>query len=146
LTELAEIHFIELEKLRIKKDIDKNSLLNEWLMFIENPESEEIEMIAKKIPEIKEAKKTLEILSLDKKARMTYEQRQKALKDKISMLSGAKEEGIKEGIEKGIKEGIKEGMKQEKIIIAKNLLDVLDDKTISMKTGLSIKEVNELRR
>ena len=37
-------------------------------------------------------------------------------------------------------------MKQEKIIIAKNLLDVLDDKTISMKTGLSIKEVNELRR
>jgi predicted transposase/invertase (TIGR01784 family) len=77
---------------------------------------------------------------------MTYEQRQKALKDKISMLSGAKEEGIKEGIEKGIKEGIKEGMKQEKIIIAKNLLDVLDDKTISMKTGLSIKEVNELRR
>jgi predicted transposase/invertase (TIGR01784 family) len=146
LTELAEIHFIELEKLRSKKDIDKNSLLNEWLMFIENPESEEIEMIAKKIPEIKEAKKTLEILSLDKKARMTYEQRQKALKDKISMLSGAKEEGIKEGIEKGIKEGIKEGMKQEKIIIAKNLLDVLDDKTISMKTGLSIKEVNELRR
>ena len=58
-------------------------------MFIENPESEEIDMIAKKIPEIKEAKKTLEILSLDKKARMTYEQRQKALKDKISMLSGA---------------------------------------------------------
>lgn len=117
-------------------------MLNEWLLFIENPESEEIEMIAKKIPEIKEAKKTLEILSLDKKARMTYEQRQKALKDKMSMLSGAKEEGIKEGMEKGIKEG----MKQEKIIIAKNLLDVLDDKTISMKTGLSIKEVNELRR
>ena len=41
LTELAEIHFIELEKLRSKKDIDKNSLLNEWLMFIENPESED---------------------------------------------------------------------------------------------------------
>jgi predicted transposase/invertase (TIGR01784 family) len=107
-------------------------------MFIENPESEEIDMIAKKILEIKEAKKTLEILSLDKKARMTYEQRQKALKDKISMLSGAMEEGIQQGIQQGIK--------QEKIVIAKNLLDVLNDETISLKTGLTIEEVNKLRK
>ena len=85
-------------------------------MFIENPESEEIEMIAKKIPEIKEAKKTLEILSLDKKARMTYEQRQKALKDKISMLYGAKEEGIKEGKIEMAKAMLKEGINKEIII------------------------------
>ena len=139
LTELAEIHFIELEKLRSKKEIDKNSLLNEWLMFIENPESEEIEMIAKKIPEIKEAKKTLEILSLDKKARMTYEQRQKALKDKISMLSGAKEEGIKEGIEKGIE--------KEKFNIALNMLENGMSKDVVEKiTGLSKTKVEEIEK
>ena len=104
-------------------------------MFIENPESEEIEMIAKKIPEIKEAKKTLEILSLDKKARMTYEQRQKALKDKISMLSGAKEEGIKEGIEK------------EKFNIALNMLENGMSKDVVEKiTGLSKTKVEKIEK
>jgi predicted transposase/invertase (TIGR01784 family) len=147
LTELAEIHFIELEKLRNKKEIDKNNLLNEWLMFIENPESEEIDMIAKKIPEIKEAKKTLEILSLDKKARMTYEQRQKALKDKISMLSGAKEEGIKEGREEGIKEGIKEGIEKEKFNIALNMLENGMSKDVVEKiTGLSKTKVEKIEK
>ena len=45
---------------------------------------------------------------------------------------------MKQGVEKGIKEG--------KIIVAKNLLDVLDNETISLKIGLSIDEVEELRR
>ena len=35
--------------------------------------------------------------------------------------------------------------KQEAIKIAKNLLDVLDDETISLKTDLSIEEVKKLR-
>ena len=35
---------------------------------------------------------------------------------------------------------------QEKIEIAKNLLDILDNDTISLKTGLSVEEVQELRQ
>lgn len=35
---------------------------------------------------------------------------------------------------------------QEKINIAKNLLDLLDDSTISTKTGLSIDEIKQLRK
>ncbi|PJB28068.1 transposase, partial [Candidatus Desantisbacteria bacterium CG_4_9_14_3_um_filter_40_11] len=45
--------------------------------------------------------------------------------------------GEKRGREKGIKEGIKEGEKQKAIAIAKNLLDILDNQTISKKTGLT---------
>ncbi|OIP36613.1 hypothetical protein AUJ95_09255 [Candidatus Desantisbacteria bacterium CG2_30_40_21] len=53
--------------------------------------------------------------------------------------------GEKRGREKGIKEGIKEGEKQKAIAIAKNLLDILDNQTISKKTGLTMEEVEELR-
>ena len=46
---------------------------------------------------------------------------------------------------KGIEKGIKQGQYQEKINIAKNLLDVLDNETIAIKTGLTIEEIQKLR-
>lgn len=42
-------------------------------------------------------------------------------------------------------EGREEGEKKKAIEIAKNLLDVLDDETISIKTGLTIEEVKGIR-
>ena len=51
----------------------------------------------------------------------------------------------KRGIEKGREEGIEKGKIQERICIAKNLLDVLDNETIALKTGLSIEEIERLR-
>ena len=56
------------------------------------------------------------------------------------------EQGVKQGLEQGVKQGLEQGAKQEKIEIAKNLLDILDDETISLKTGLSIEEVKEIRK
>ena len=52
----------------------------------------------------------------------------------------------RQGLEQGVKQGLEQGAKQEKIEIAKNLLDILDDETISFKTGLSIEEVKEIRK
>jgi len=37
------------------------------------------------------------------------------------------------------------GKKEEKIKIAKNLLDILDDETISLKIGLDIDTIKNLR-
>lgn len=42
-------------------------------------------------------------------------------------------------------EGKREGKKQRDMEIAQNLLDVLDDETIALKTGLDIEEVRRLR-
>lgn len=50
-----------------------------------------------------------------------------------------------EGIEEGIEKGIEKGGKNKAIEIARNLLDVLDDETISIKTGLTMEEVRALR-
>ena len=40
----------------------------------------------------------------------------------------------------------KRGEKKKAIEIAKNLLDVLDSETIATKTGLSLEEVENLRK
>ncbi len=48
-------------------------------------------------------------------------------------------------LQKGIKIGIEQGIEQREIEIAKNLLDILDDETIALKTGLTIEEVRRIR-
>ncbi|WP_394897953.1 Rpn family recombination-promoting nuclease/putative transposase [Clostridium butyricum] len=62
-----------------------------------------------------------------------YNLRKKSFYDKISALSNAE------------KKGREEGKLLERINIAKNLLDVLDNETISLKTGLSVEEIEKLR-
>ncbi|GKU30426.1 hypothetical protein [Clostridium folliculivorans] len=81
-------------------------------------------------------------MSNDSVQREIYEMRAKILKDKVSALNKAKEDGIQQGLE----QGIQQGEKNKAIAIAKNLLDVLDDETISLKTGLLIEEVEKLRK
>ncbi len=50
-----------------------------------------------------------------------------------------------EAREEGKQEGIELGKHAEKLEIARNLLDVLDDATIAIKTGLSIEAIKALR-
>ena len=56
-----------------------------------------------------------------------------------------KERELQKGIKLGIEQGIAQGKEEEKVEIAKNLLDVLDDETIALKTGLDIEEVRRIR-
>ena len=86
------------------------------------------------IEEIREAKDELIRLSNDDKQRELYEMRSKILKDKVSALNEAERKGIEKGIQ------------EEKIEIAKNLMDVLDDETISLKTGLTVEKIQQLRK
>jgi len=61
-------------------------------------------------------------------------------------MNYAKEEAERIGMEKGLEKGIEKGKLQEKVEIARNLLDVLDDETIALKTTLSIDMVRSLRQ
>ena len=105
-----------------------------WTEFLRDPESEKVRSIEMSIEEIREAKDELVRMSNDKEQREIYEMRAKILKDKVSALNEAERKGIEKGIQ------------QEKIEIAKNLLDVLDDETISLKTGLTIERIQQLRK
>ncbi|MGL5085213.1 MAG: hypothetical protein ACRC68_05775, partial [Clostridium sp.] len=50
-----------------------------------------------------------------------------------------------EGKEEGKEEGKAEGERKKAIEIAKNLLDVLDNETIAVKTGLPVEVIEKLR-
>ena len=142
LTDVMELHFIEIPKLRkLENSEDISDMLEAWITFIESPTSELIDKLEMSSDEIKEAKEELVRLSGNDKERERYEKRFESLLEQNSLLANAERKGLQKGIEKGKKEGAK----QEKILIAKNLLDVLDDETISNKTGLSLKEIKELR-
>lgn len=74
---------------------------------------------------------------LDKEEREIYENDLKALRIHKAEIKTAEEKGIKKGRE--------EGEKKKAFEIAKNLLDVLDNETIAIKTGLTIDEIEKLR-
>ena len=52
---------------------------------------------------------------------------------------------MEKGIEQGIGQGIEQGIEQGILAVAKNLLNVLDNETISLKTGLDTKTIQALR-
>ena len=64
-----------------------------------------------------------------------------------SLLSEAKEEGISQGYTSGINDGISKGENKKSIEIAKNMLKKnMSIEDISDITGLSIEEINKLRK
>lgn len=134
LTDILEIHFLELPKLKKLQDLkDMNDPILEWLEFIDAESREGMEMLASKNENIKTAYEILQRVSKSKEARMAYEARQAELMDQMTREKTAR------------KEGLEEGANSKAIEIAKNLIGLLDDETISEKIGLSIEQIKELK-
>ena len=60
-------------------------------------------------------------------------------------MQTAEKAAEKRGEQRGEKRGMEEGLRKKAIEIARNLLDVLDEETISQKTGLTVEEVRALK-
>lgn len=133
--ESVKLYFIEIPKL--SEDSDERDMLTAWTEFLKNPESEKVRKLEMSIEEIREVKDELVRISNNKEQREIYEMRSKILKDKVSALNEAERKGIEKGIQQGIQQGI--------LQIVESLLDVLDDETIVLKTGLDIEVVKKLR-
>lgn len=126
-------YYIEIPKFK-KQEEELSNHLEYWLYFLKN--LNDLTEIPKKFREdkvITEAFNIAEFLALDKDRQFAYSQDLKARLDYKNAFDYAKE------IAK------REGEKQKAIEIAKNLLDVLDVETISIKTGLSIEEIEKLK-
>ena len=99
LTDKLEIHIIEIRKaIEEYKNNRKNERL-QWMMFLNNPDSKEVDSIMKNNIKIKEAKNTLNDLSQDEKNQRIAELRLKNILDKQDIYAT----GVDIGIEKGIK-------------------------------------------
>ncbi len=135
LTDVMEVHFIEIPKL--KDSSDEKDMLVAWTEFLKDPESEKVRGLELSVDEIRQAKDELIRMSNDKKQRELYDMRANSLRDKISELNAAEKKGREEGRE--------EGAKNKAIEIARNMkLNGLDTETISKITGLSLLEIEEL--
>src|SRR6056297_2426548 len=138
LTDIAEIQFMELPALRryirenmasIQEAIGKNRLL-EWLVFIDNPESELAKMAETENEVIGRARDMLKTLSKDEKIQEEYMAREKALMDKYSALSEAEEKGER-------KKAIETAINLYKMGLSLEL--------ISKYEGLSILELEQIK-
>ncbi|QGG48064.1 Rpn family recombination-promoting nuclease/putative transposase [Heliorestis convoluta] len=104
-----EIHFLELKKAKkLKRKPQKT--LEAWLMYLNNLEGEELEEIAMENPAIKKAITIEQAFMKNKIERRIYELREKAVRDEISALAGAKEEGRAEGKAEGKAEGVQDSI------------------------------------
>ena len=143
LTDIMEVHFIEIPKL--KDSSDEKDMLVAWTEFLKDPESEKVRGLELSVEEIRQAKDELIRMSNDKKQRELYDMRANSLRDKISELNAVEKKAREEGIEKGRKEGIEEGAKNRTIEIARNMkLSGLDTNTIAKLTNLSPDEIDKL--
>ena len=134
LTDIEEIHFIEIPKLRELNLNDEADMLEVWIEFLRYPESEVIRNIEMSNEAVRKAKDKLYKLSQSKEDRELYFLREKSIRDEISALSKAKEEGIQTGA------------KNKELEIAKNAIkNNLDDNTIKAITGLSLEEIKQIR-
>jgi predicted transposase/invertase (TIGR01784 family) len=133
-----EFTFIELKK--FNKELNQlDTILDKWIYFINN--ADDLTMMPKEyetLEEFKEAFTVANQLNWNKQEIEVYDYVKRTEIDDINALKKAEDKGIVKGIEQGIE--------QEKLNLAKNLLDILDDETISLKTGLDITTVANLRK
>jgi len=140
-----EFTFIELPKFTKElKELD--SILDKWIYFLKN--ASDLNIIPKEYENIEEFKDAFDIVTQtawNSKELEVYEYIALKEFDEINALKTAEKKGLERGIEKGIQKGLEEGERKKQIEIAKNLLDVLDVETISLKTGLDIELINKLK-
>ena len=146
LTDVLEIYYLELPKLRDSQlidTIDEDDTIIQWMMFLAAENKEVLDMLSQTSPEIKRATNILEVMSKDKGARMRYEAREAQLHDKATEL----EEAMETGIEIGEERGIEKGKEEAKIELIESLLRggmKIDE--IMKYTDLSLADVEQINR
>jgi len=139
LTDKFEMCIIELPKAKRLYSNTKSDKICSWMMFLDNPNSQEVLSIMEKDKDIKDANEKLKYLSEDEEMRRIAELKEKARRDAVAV----EQFNIRKGLEKGFKQGVE----QEKITIAKNMiLKNIDMKTICEVTELSKEQLLEIKR
>ena len=127
LTDKFELDIIELSKIKGREN-EKDQLLD-WLIFLENPESERVTRKMKENENLKEAVEKLDRISEDEKMQRIIELREKAIRDEHAIYAKGVDDGIEKGIMKIAKSMLKKGM---------NVSDIIEI------TGLTKEEIEKL--
>ena len=132
LTDKFELDIIELSKIKGREN-EKDQLLD-WLIFLENPESERVTRKMEENENLKEAVEKLDRISKDEKMQRIIELREKAIRDEHAIYA------------KGLDDGVEKGAREKQIEIAKSMLkENMDIEMIIKITGLTKQEIEKLQ-
>jgi predicted transposase/invertase (TIGR01784 family) len=137
-----ELFFVELPK--FNKTLEElETITDQWIYFMKNAPS--LEIVPETMGEISEIKQAFAIANeanLSRAELEDLEKREMFIEDQRNLIVRGQQEGRQQGLD----EGRQEGMREKALEIAKQLLDVLDDQTISEKTGLTSEDIQQLRQ
>ena len=141
LTDTLEVYIIELDKVRRLYKENPSSEIYQWMMFLDNPNSEEVSTIMKENKDICEATSNLEDVCADEELQRFIQYKEKQEHDWASY----REQSLKEGHEEGLKEGLEKGIERgQKEIITNMLNSGMSLEQISNITKLSIDKLKQL--
>ena len=109
LTDKIEIDIIELSKVRAEYEKNKQNKKAQWALFIDDPNTKEVEEIMKDNEDIEEAIVTVHKMTEDEKMRRLADLREKAILDEKAIRRKGYEDGHDAGYEDGKTEGLAKG-------------------------------------
>ncbi len=144
-----EMIFIELPKFNKKMD-ELETLTDRWIYFMKNAYSLDIvPSTMETVSEIQQAFAIANEANFNLKELADLENRERYILDQQGFFVQGIKEGVAQGREqareKGREEGLALGMREKGLEIARQLLNVLDNQTISQTTGLSVEDIQKLR-
>ena len=142
LTEMLQIYIIEISKAKRTLEKEPNNELAQWVLFLDNPNQEEVFKAMETNKELKEAMKNLDEISQQEELRRVAELREKAIMDEKNALTHALEDGKKEGLKKGMEIGRAEGKAEGQILGKKETQKEIAKKML--EKDFSIEEIQSL--
>ncbi len=125
-----ELVFVELPK--FNKELEElETLTDKWIYFLKS--ARRLHVVPETMGDVPEIRKAFEVAN---QANLTREELEDLEKREIWIHDQRN----------AIKKAVNQAVKRNAIEIAKRLLDVLDEETVSQATGLSLEEVLELQR
>jgi predicted transposase/invertase (TIGR01784 family) len=140
-----DLYFIELKKYKGKLQ-SLNTMLERWIMFLNNAYQYDNKKLPKELADIKEIRKAsqrLDAMYLDEKEKGYYDAQQKFWLDQNTFIKEAVEKGIEEGLQKAVAEA----ELSSKIEVAKNLILLKAENDFIVKvTNLTNEQIERLRK
>ena len=142
LTDMFQIYIIEISKAKKTLEREPNNELVQWVLFLDNPNQEEVFKAMETNKELKEAMQNLDEISQQEELRRVAELREKAIMDEKNAITHALEDGKREGLKEGQILGEK---KKQQEIVKRMLAKNFSIEEIQDITSLSKEEIENIK-
>ena len=136
LPEAVEVHTVELTKYNLGdvESLSQATAIEQWAFFFLFADQYEPARLRELLPdrEFQQAVSVIEAIASKTEDREMYDQREKAQRDYLSAIEGARREGLEAGREEGREVGCEVGLLAGKIQLIQQLLDEESSSTESL--------------